>query len=193
MNDLGAVLRDVAIELEFARVPHVVVGSVASSAWGAVRSTRDIDVATIVPIATIDELIRRLRARGLYVPDETARAAARDFGSFNVIRTETGAKIDLFLVSHEDPFEASRFERRIRSDVLGVSTWIATAEDVVLAKLRWRRESRSEMQWRDCIEIGAATPLDHAYLRLWAPSLEVVDDLEALIAEVTAAQGDRER
>lgn len=66
-----------------------------------------------------------------------------------------------------------------------VPCWVATAEDVVLAKLRWRLESRSEVQWRDCVEIAATNDLDTTYLRRWARDLGVTGDLEDLLATTT--------
>ncbi len=65
-------------------------------------------------------------------------------------------------------------------NILGVLTWVATPEDVVLSKLRWRLESRSETQWRDCIEIAASQNLDIDYLRHWASYLGVSADVEDL-------------
>ena len=69
----------------------------------------------------------------------------------------------------------------MRSEVMGVTCWVATPEDVVLAKLRWRLTSRSEVQWRDCVEIAAVHPLDVEYLARWAGPLGVGDDLTELI------------
>jgi hypothetical protein len=83
----------------------------------------------------------------------------------------------------DDAFSHSRLARVVRADVLGVPTWVATAEDVVLAKLRWRLESRSEVQWRDCVEIAAVHPLDEQYLRRWAGALGVEADLHELLAD----------
>jgi hypothetical protein len=97
--------------------------------------------------------------------------------------TASGGKVDIFVVVPEDGFERSRLDRRVPANVLGVDSWISTAEDVVLAKLRWRLESRSEMQWRDCVEIVAVHELDRAYLSVWAPRLGVVDDLAELLGD----------
>ena len=74
-----------------------------------------------------------------------------------------------------------RLHRRLPAEVLGVSTWVATPEDVVLAKLRWRLESRSEVQWRDCVEIAAINDLDVEHLRRWATRLGVEADLDELL------------
>ena len=53
----------------------------------------------------------------------------------------------------------------------------------MLAKLRWRLESRSELQWRDCVEIAAINDLDVSYMHRWAAELGVQDDLAELLDE----------
>jgi hypothetical protein len=58
---------------------------------------------------------------------------------------------------------------------------VSTAEDVVIAKLRWYKDGGqvSERQWRDIGEVIATNPnLDLDYLRLWAGRLQVTDLLE---------------
>ena len=75
-----------------------------------------------------------------------------------------------------------RLSRRVRVSVLGIDSWVASAEDLVLAELRWRSETGSEVQWRDCVEIAAVNNLDLLHLRTWAQTLNIADDLEALIA-----------
>lgn len=85
-------------------------------------------------------------------------------------------------LSPDDKFESIRLDRRVQLNILGVLTWVATPEDVVLSKLRWRLESRSETQWRDCIEIAASQNLDTDYMRLWAHQIGITSDLEELLA-----------
>ena len=75
-----------------------------------------------------------------------------------------------------------RLERRVEAQILGTSTWIATAEDIILSKLRWRSTSSSDVQWRDCLEIAAVNDLDVDHLRTWAPVIGVSEDLERLLA-----------
>ena len=100
-----------------------------------------------------------------------------------MLHTTSGGKIDLFVVAPDDEFERSRLDRRVQADVLGHVSWVATAEDVILAKLKWRLDSRSEVQWRDCGEIAAVQELDHAYLWKWAPELGIFDDLADLLGD----------
>ena len=71
-----------------------------------------------------------------------------------------------------------------------VACWVASAEDVVLAKLRWRLHSRSEVQWRDCIEIASTNRLDLAYLRQWANELGISADLHDLLATTQSINRD---
>ena len=63
------------------------------------------------------------------------------------------------------------------ANVLGVDLFVASAEDVVLAKLRWRLTSLSHVQWRDYVEIAATNDLDLVYLAGWASRLEIECDL----------------
>ena len=64
---------------------------------------------------------------------------------------------------------------------------VATAEDVVLSKLRWYRlgGETSEQQWNDVLGVISVQRdrLDLAYLRDWAQYLKVDDLLEQVLAE----------
>jgi hypothetical protein len=130
----------------------------------------------------VDRLIQSFGA-DLYVPVEQARRAVVEYQSFNVLHPMSGGKVDVFVAAPNDAFTQSRLSRRISTDIFGVASWIATPEDVILAKLRWRLTSRSEVQWRDCVEIASIQQLDTQYLWAWATELDVRDDLAELLAE----------
>jgi hypothetical protein len=179
--NLVAAFRAVVDGLERTEIPYAVVGSTAAASWGVARVTRDVDLVTTMSSLEAERFFETL-GPDLYVPVEFARAAVAAGRSFNVLHTSTGGKVDIFVALADDAFTASRMARVVRADVLGVPAWVATAEDVVLAKLRWRRNSRSEVQWRDCVEITAIQPLDHEYLWRWARPLGVESDLAELLA-----------
>lgn len=160
----------------------MVVGSTAAAAWGVARTTRDVDLVAAIGPEDLEMVLGSLEGDDLYVNAGDARRAALDGGSFNVIHVTSGGKVDVFVSPPGDEFTQCRLARRINANVLGVSTWVATAEDVVLAKLRWRLRSRSATQWRDCVEIAEVQDLDRAYMFSWAASLGVTDDLEELFA-----------
>jgi predicted nucleotidyltransferase len=87
---------------------------------------------------------------------------------FNVLLLESGWKVDLILCK-DRAFSRSEFERRIRVDLAGVSVWMATAEDTIVAKLEWARAGESERQLRDVSGIleVAGRRLDRAYIERW--------------------------
>ena len=165
MIDLAAVLVAVVDALESTRTQYVIVGSTAAAGWGVARSTRDVDLVAIMSVEALDEFLVVLDRDDLYVSADDARDAALTGGSFNVLHTVSGGKVDVFIAVASDEFTQSRLRRRVEADVLGIRSWIATPEDVILAKLRWRLESRSEVQWRDCVEIAATQLLDREYMR----------------------------
>jgi hypothetical protein len=177
-------LKAVTASLEIAEVEYVIVGSVAASAWGVARTTRDVDMVAMLRSEDLARLIESLDLDHFYIPVEDARRSVREGGSFNVLHPESGGKVDVFVGDPSNDFTRSTLRRRVRESVFGLSLWVATAEDVILAKLRWRLQTRSEVQWRDCTEIAGSQALDRSYLRLWAPELGVLEDLEQLLAGV---------
>ena len=172
-------------------VPYMVVGSTAASAWGLARATRDVDLVMSIDGGDSTRqhaLLAVLDRPDLYVPGDEARVALAEGGSFNVLHPSTGGKVDVFVVRADDDFEMMRLARRRQADVLGDITWVAAPEDVILAKLRWRLESRSEVQWSDCVAIAATQTLDVDHLTLWARRIGVTDDLVELLAAVNRSR-----
>ena len=62
-------------------------------------------------------------------------------------------------------------------------TSVATAEDMILAKLEWASSSGSERQLRDVAAMISvhSLGLDVAYLRHWAAELGVLEPLDDMI------------
>ena len=52
-----------------------------------------------------------------------------------------------------------------------------SVEDLILSKLEWSRQSRSEQQLRD-VRLLLETPLDVAYLDEWAARLDLAQLLK---------------
>jgi hypothetical protein len=168
-------------------VRYSVVGSVASSARGAFRATIDTDVvAEISPhqAARLPELL----GPEWYGDADQARASVLAARSFNVIHIRTGEKFDIFPAFSD--FHASELDRA--TDVLihlpdgEVHAAVSTAEDILLAKLRWYADGggTSDRQWNDIGGIIATNPdLDLAYVEKWAARLKVSELLNRAFAE----------
>lgn len=98
-------------------------------------------------------------------------------------------KVDVFIPKAR-PFEQAQFERRlakiIESDTKR-KVYLASPEDIILAKLEWFRLGNeiSNQQWQDVLGVLGAQgkSLDLAYLRHWASELGVFDLLEQALNE----------
>jgi len=187
--DLVLALTPVADALDELGVAYQVGGSVASSVHGLARSTMDVDLVADLRPEHVDPFVGRL-AVGYYVDADMIREALRSRGSFNLIHQATMLKVDVF-VPKERRYDAAALARRTpeRLDAAPDAREfsVATAEDVILAKLDWfaRGGRVSERQWNDVLGVlrvqGAA--LDLGYLRGWAGDLGVSDLLDRALAE----------
>ncbi|MCY4220670.1 MAG: hypothetical protein OXD35_03330 [Thiotrichales bacterium] len=193
-DDLAIALTPLIDVLERLGVVWYVGGSIASTIHGRFRATNDIDVIAELREEHASPLRTALEAEH-YIDEASIRDAVRHGSSFNLIHFGTGLKIDIF-ISEDSEYEAEVRARRMPEsidDTKGsLHLWIASAEDTILAKLRWYRlgGETSGRQWRDVqgvIELRGAT-LDLAYLRRWAPTLGVDDLLEGALAETCERQ-----
>ena len=112
-------------------------------------------------------------------------AIARE-GSFNLVHNQTALKVDIF-VGGRQPFARTQLARRIARDHDGTVLYYTSAEDTVLAKLRWYRlgGETSERQWDDLTQVIRAqhAVLDQDYMRDMAHELGVTDLLERALAD----------
>jgi hypothetical protein len=100
-------------------------------------------------------------------------------------------KVDVF-VSRNRPFDLSACARAgaaaLGPGLESPSIPVASAEDVLLAKLEWYRRGGdvSERQWHDVVgivRVGRGA-LDVAYLRRWAAPLGVEDLFERILGRI---------
>jgi hypothetical protein len=183
-----AVTLQVADALEELGVPYFIGGSLASAIHGISRATMDVDIIADLQEEHITALTDLL-GDAFYIDDQAVRQAIHEGGSCNLIHRETMFKVDIFFRKTR-PFDQSQFERRERQSLSTEPerfVYVASAEDMILAKLEWYRLGGevSERQWRDVQNIlkVQAGRLDAAYLRQWAVQLNVLDLLEGALAE----------
>ena len=156
-------------------IPYMVTGSLASTYHGEPRATRDIDVVIDPGPEALERLVDGLEADGFYVDREAARVALRDRTQFNAIGEEA-AKLD-FIIRKDRPFSVEEFRRRRRVELLGTSGFIASAEDLIVAKLEWAAATGSERQLRDVAGMlaVAGNTIDEAYLNRWITALGLTE------------------
>ena len=97
--------------------------------------------------------------------------------------------MDIFIAGSDEFALAQLNRRELRklSPEMDEAVYVATAEDTVVAKLRWYRAGHetSNTQWKDVLGVlGTSHSLDLEYLRTWAGKLGVVDLLQKALGDV---------
>ena len=149
-------------------VEFMAVGAFAAGAYGVPRSTRDVDILVSVSVvggveALIDSLAPAVEFDRQVVFD-TLTWGRRLVGK---TRSAPPFKVELFEM-FDDPFVQSEFSRRMKVfvPVLNRTTWLPTAEDVIVQKLRWGR-SKDLNDARDVLAVQGPETLDMAYIEGW--------------------------
>lgn len=153
------------------------------------RSTADIDILAEITTEQVHPLFERLR-NDFYLDEHAMREAATQKRSFNAIHFDSVFKVDIFIAKPDDFTRAQLDRRQLRkiSPDKEEVVYVASAEDTILAKLRWYRAGHeaSTTQWNDVIGIMGASrePLDQNYLRDWSEKIGVLDLLQKALGEV---------
>lgn len=166
------VLKKIVRALDRAGIGYMLTGSFASVVYGALRSTQDIDFVIEATEAQLRPLLEGLSAEEYYFDPEAALEALRRESMFNVIDKEDSWKIDL-IFRKSRPFSKEEFNRRQLTQMLGVSLFVATAEDIIIAKLEWAKLGHSRRQIEDAsgiIRLRGET-LDKSYVNKWVQEL----------------------
>ena len=150
---------------------YIVSGSVASILYGEPRLTNDIDFVIFLRDTDTIRLQEMFPAPEFYVPPpeviaaEIARPAK---GHFNLIHADTGFKAD-FYIAGRDELNAWAFRNARKMEYRGEPIVIAPPEYVIVRKLEYFREGRSEKHLRDIRAMLAVSgeQLDRAALADW--------------------------
>ena len=181
MSDELDVLKSVTAQLEGAGIPYMVTGSMAANFYTVPRMTRDIDL--VIELSEQDvERITRLFQQDYYVDRDMVQRAVRDQAMFNMIHNALVVKVDC-VVRKETDYRREEFARRRAVSIAGQQVFIVSPEDLILSKLDWAKESRSQVQLDDVRNLlRSVQELDTAYLTRWADRL----GLSSLYQEVAA-------
>ncbi len=180
MSEEIDVLKTVTGRLDSAGIRYMVTGSMALNYYAVPRMTRDIDLVVELSHGDADR-IRDLFSADFYVDREAVRESIEHRGTCNLIHTALVVKVDV-VVRKDSDYRRTEFSRRRRVSFEGHPFFVVAPEDLVISKLDWARDTRSEVQLADARNLLRSVPdLDRAYLERWTTRL----GLAALYREVS--------
>jgi hypothetical protein len=159
---------------ESLRIRYMVTGSVASIIYGEPRLTLDVDFVVSLKSEDACRIEAAFPLTEFYCPPEEILRVeiARDQrGHFNIIESKSGFKADIYLVSR-DPLHAWGLTNALRKNLGDATIMVAPPEYVIVRKLEFYLEGRSEKHLRDIRSMLAITP-----------EIQSSADLERLICE----------
>lgn len=184
-DDLAATLKAVVDELDKLGITHAVTGSLASSIHGEPVTSLDVDIVVRMSEVQARQIANDLSGRFYADPDALVEAA-KNYTFANVMDNKTGFKIDLSALS-STPYHNEVLARRVQVVHPGTKepVWVVSPEDIILMKLVWRMQTRSQKQWDNALSVVRTqrARLDWQYLRDWARELGVLNDLDELMRE----------
>jgi hypothetical protein len=168
------VVRRISAALDRAGIAYMLCGSFASAYYGTPRSTQDIDLVIEADPAQLRTFIQILPADEYYADLDAALEAHQRQSLFNVIDLATGWKVDL-IIRKSRAFSQKEFRRRQRINLQGLPLFVASAEDIVIAKLEWSKLAQSPRQIEDVASIlrMRSESLDRSYLEKWIRELDL--------------------
>lgn len=180
------ILRHAVDVLERLEVPYLVVGSIASIAYGESRFTQDIDIVAAFEMKHVPGLLAAFPAPEYYVSEPAIRDAIRTSFQFYIIHLSSGNKID-FILPRTGAWADTRMARRRPVRLLPErDVMTAAPEDVILGKLWYYSEGGGDRHLRDISGILriSGEGVDRAEVERWARELGYLEAWEQVLATV---------
>ena len=184
----GDVIRFTIDVLERLEIPYMVCGSIAAGSLGRPRMTLDIDIVIQIGASKVDELCAAFPNPEFYVSLAAARDAIRFGKQFNVIHPTSGNKVD-FMILGRDEWARTQLQRRCRIQLVpGVLGFSASAEDIIISKMKYHQEGGSEKHINDSANILAVQGdrIDRAYIEHWVKEFGLAEIWDAILQSVAA-------
>lgn len=169
--------------LERLAIPYMVVGGFAAITYGVPRLTLDVDIIVDMRWEHVGPFVQAFSSLDYYVSEEAIRESLVRRSPFNVIESNTAAKVDLVPMP-SDPFTRAAFLRRQRLeyDSEGHTATFISPEDIVVAKLIAHLATGSDKHLRDArgVLMMQGGDLNLEALEWAARSAGVLDTLRAI-------------
>lgn len=140
MTHLEEALQEIVTALQDASLPYMLIGGLAVSAWGEPRSTLDVDITVWATPESLGHAVAALAARVRALPQDPLRFV-RDT---RVLPLESRGGVRIDVVFAALPVQQEAIGRARSKEIGGVSTRVASVEDLILMKLISEREKDLE-------------------------------------------------
>jgi len=172
MSEELEVLKIVSRRLNEAEIPYLISGSIAANYYTIPRMTRDIDIVIELKEDSIDKFVAVFKD-DFYINREMIANEVSRQGMFNLIYNRYVIKID-FIIKKSSEYHDVEFSNRKQVLIDRHPVWIVSAEDLVISKLLWAKESHSEMQLKDVANLmDTVDHLDSKYIDNWVRELSL--------------------
>lgn len=182
---LLSALRHIWAALAALKVDTALMGGIAVAAWNHVRNTRDVDLLVRVKSSDEADFVRRLTEAGCKL---LCDPPILKIGSSRILQLSyeppgkfLDIRIDVFFADTE--YQQLALARRVELKLPGMddSVFMLSCEDLILFKLlAGRILDRSDCAY--LLRFNGDT-LDVGYLKQWASSLRLSDDLDEIWRE----------
>jgi hypothetical protein len=171
------VFRRVAEVLDSAAVPYMLTGSFASSYYGVLRATHDIDIVISATPPSVKTLVSHLNEKDYYADLNAALDAHRELSMFNALDNQTGWKVD-FIFCKSSSYAREAFQRRKPVDFHQTTIFVASVEDVIVSKLEWAKIGESARQIEDVAAVFKKqhAAVDRSYVEKWVSELGLTSE-----------------
>ena len=179
-EDQEQVLKDCTERFDRLEIDYMLTGSMAMIKYSMMRMTNDIDLVVELKHSDAQRIIDAFEP-DYYVPHKRVSDAIDRKQMFNMLHQKMLVKVDCIL-RKDDEFQRSVFlnRQKVNYSHSDLKVWIIGRDDLVLSKLNWAKDSRSEIQMRDVTGIIRNGYNEH-YVRSWAKKLGVEDILDECI------------
>ncbi len=169
--------------LDAGAIPYMIVGSLASNFHGIPRSTRDADFVVQLAPNSLQRLEQRLPP-GLVLERQGAFEAVTGTLRHLIVLADSPFVCELFALS-DDAHDRERFARRQAATMLAHPAFVASAEDMIITKLRWAagaHRSKDREDIRNILAVQGAN-LDWVYMDRWS----AIHGTASLLAQIRAS------
>ncbi len=158
------------------KIPYMLTGAWSVIYYARPRASHDIDLIVELgkrDLSRTEKAFKKLSPEFLIQTDSIKEAILKK-DMFNIIHLPTTLKLDFWLLK-DDLFDKTRFARRKKIKLLGQTMWITTAEDTILKKLLWYKQSKLEKHLIDAAFVYQIQKknLDKSYLKKWVKKLKL--------------------